>query len=104
MQDRKERVKHQHSRPRVAHDLRKLFENSRVETLCGAKTANRLVSLLVWALIDAFYGVLKQMPAISTERYFCMTITATVNPYHALNRFLFSLDPGSVIWQDLYLN
>jgi len=31
-------------------------------------------------------------------------MTATVNRYHALDGFLFALDPGSVIWQDLYLN
>jgi|SRR4051812_25539358 hypothetical protein len=100
MQHRKDRVRNQHARPRVAHDLRKVFEHTRVETLGRAKTAYRLVLLLARALIDAFHGVLKQTAAISTERRFCMPMSATVNPYHALDRFLFSLGPGSVIWQD----
>jgi len=104
MQYRKDRVKNEHTRPRVAHDLRELFEHSLFKTLGAAKTAYRLAALQARALIDAFHGVLKQLPAISTKRCICVPMSATVNRYHALDGFLFSLDPGSVIWQDLYLN
>ncbi len=59
-------MKNKHARPRVAHDLRELFEYSRLKTLGETKTAYRLVPLQARALIDAFHGILKQMTAIPT--------------------------------------
>ena len=100
MQRRQDGVKNQHARPGVAHDLLELFEHGRVEALGGAKTACRLVPLLVRARIDAVHGVMKQMLATFADLHPCVAMPAAVNSYHVLDRFLFPLDPGSAVWQD----
>ena len=40
------------------------------------------------------------MLAFTTDFSVCMLLSMTVNPYHVLDRFLFSIDKSVGVWQD----
>jgi hypothetical protein len=59
MQRGKNRVIKQHTWASVAHYIIELLAHIRVEAMCRANTANRLIPRLVLATVDALYCVMQ---------------------------------------------
>jgi len=100
MQRGQDRVKKQHTWSSVAHNTIELLAHIRVEAMGRANTANRLIPRLVLATVDALYSVMQQLHAFTTDFSVCMLLPMTVNLYHVLDCYLFSIDKSVGVWQD----